>query len=49
MHRIRHIGVLRDDLEQGFFAASTDHEGDAWLLERLGITDRIDHVVVLAT
>ncbi len=48
MHRIPHIGMLRDDLEQGFFSASADHQRDARFLEGLGITDRVDHVVMLA-
>ncbi len=40
--------MLRDDLKQGFFSASADHQRDVRLLERLGITDRVYDLIVLA-
>ena len=48
MHRIPHVGMLGDDLEQRFFSTPADHQRNARLLQRLGITDGIRHAVLLA-
>ena len=44
---VPHVGVFRDDFQQNFFAVPADHQRQM-LLYRLGITDRVDDVVVLA-
>src|ERR1039457_4426793 len=45
--QVPHIGMFRENLEQPLFAMPADHQGQM-LLHRLWITDRVDHVVMLA-
>jgi len=43
---VPHVGVTRNDFEQGLFALPANHDWRMWLRERLGIAYRVDHLVV---